>query len=116
MHTITTASEPPPGPGGGLDVDEAAALNDEGFTLMQEGEWDQALPLLERAVPALEGTYSDDFPYEAYAEYNLGRTLAELDRCEEAFPHLDRSKELQGNRSEIREAKKICRGGGKSDD
>ena len=83
---------------------------------MQEGEWEEALELLERALPALEGTFSDDFPYEAYAEYNIGRTLAELGRCEEALPHLDRSKELQGNRSEIREAKKICRGGEGSDD
>lgn len=110
QRTITEASETPPGPGGGLDVDEAAALNDEAFALMQEGEWEEALPLLERAVPALQGTFSDDFRYEAYAEYNLGRTLAELGRCEEALAHLDRSKELQGNRPEIVEARKICRG------
>jgi tetratricopeptide (TPR) repeat protein len=113
VQTITQASAR--GPGGGLDTDEATALNDEAFTLMQEGEWEEALPLLERAVPALQGTYSDDFPYEAYAEYNLGRTLAELDRCEDALPHLDRSKELQGNRKEIVEAKKICRGGDPDD-
>jgi tetratricopeptide (TPR) repeat protein len=114
VQTITRASAP--GPGEGLDTDEAAALNDEAFTLVQEGEWEEALPLLERAVPALQGTYSEDFPYEAYAEYNLGRTLAELDRCEEALPHLDRSKELQGNRKEIVDAKKSCRGGGGDED
>jgi hypothetical protein len=66
------------------------------------------LELLEWATPALAGTYSDDYPYEAYAEYNLGRTLAELGRCEEARSHLDQSKRLQGNRREIVEAKKIC--------
>jgi eukaryotic-like serine/threonine-protein kinase len=93
-----------------LDVDGAAALNDEAFALMQAGDWEGALPLLEQALPALQGTYSDDFPYEAYAEYNLGRTLVELDRCEEALPHLERSKELQGNRKEIVEAMKSCRG------
>jgi tetratricopeptide (TPR) repeat protein len=115
VQTITQASEPPPGPGGGLDVTEAVALNDDAFALMQEGEWEEALQLLERAVPALEGTYSDDFRYEAYAEYNLGRTLAELGRCDEALPHLDRSKELQGNREEIRDAMKSCRGKGSED-
>jgi len=98
-------------PVGREDVEEAAALNDEAFALMQDGRWEDALPLLERAVPALTDTFSDDFRYEAYAEYNLGRTLAELDRCEEAGPHLDRSKQLQGNLPEIREAKKSCRKG-----
>jgi eukaryotic-like serine/threonine-protein kinase len=114
VETVTQASTAP-GPDGGLDADEAAELNDQAFVLMQEGEWEEALPLLERAVFALEGTYSGDFPYEAYAEYNLGRTLAELGRCEEALPHLDRSKELQGNRKEIREAMKDCRGKGSDD-
>ena len=109
--TVTDAPLETAGPTGQLGVEEAAALNDEAYALMQNGRWEDALPLLERAVPALRGTFSDDLPYEAYAEYNLGRTLAELDRCEEAGPHLDRSKQLQGNRPEIREAKKSCRKG-----
>jgi tRNA A-37 threonylcarbamoyl transferase component Bud32 len=109
--TVTNAPPETTGPPEQLNVEEAAALNDEAFALMQDGRWEDALPLLERAVPALTGTFSDDFPYEAYAEYNFGRTLAELDRCEEALPHLDRSKQLQGNRPEIREAMKSCRKG-----
>lgn len=110
---VETVNQPPdeaePGPRGGLDAEEAAALNDEAFALMQDGRWEDALPLLERAAPALAGTYSDDFRYEAYAEYNLGRTLGELARCDEALPHLERSKQLQGNRKEIVEARKSCR-------
>ena len=87
---------------------------------MQDERWQEALPLLQRAVPSLRGTYSDDFPYEAYAEYNLGRTLVELDRCEDAIPHLERSRELQGNRPDIRDALRECgekpgKGGGKRD-
>jgi serine/threonine-protein kinase len=108
VQTITEAAEEAPGPQEQLSTEEAAALNDEAYGLMQDGDWERALELLERAAPALAGTYSDDFPYEAYAEYNLGRTLAELGRCEEARAHLDRSKRLQGNRREIVEAKKIC--------
>ncbi|MGH3059483.1 MAG: tetratricopeptide repeat protein, partial [Gaiellaceae bacterium] len=98
-------------PDADLSVEEAAALNDEAFgSHMQQGDYEGALPLLERALPALRGTYSDDFPYEAYAEYNLGKTLAELDRCDEALPHLDRSEELQGHRGPITAARRQCRG------
>ena len=108
--TSPTEEETTP-PDADLSVEEAAALNDEAFgSHMQQGDYEGALPLLERAVPALRGTYSDDFPYEAYAEYNLGKTLAELDRCDEALPHLDRSEELQGHRGPITAARRQCRG------
>jgi predicted Ser/Thr protein kinase len=114
---VQTITSPPgeettaPAPGPDVSVEEAAALNDEAFgSYMQQGDYAGALPLLERAVPALRGTYSDDFPYEAYAEYNLGKTLAELDRCDEAQHHLDRSEELQGRRGPITAARNQCRG------
>jgi tetratricopeptide (TPR) repeat protein len=75
---------------------------------MQQGRWEDALPLLERAVPALRKTYSESFPYEAYAEYNLGRTLEALDRCKQARKHLRRSEKLQGEREEITAALERC--------
>ncbi|HEU4450931.1 MAG TPA: serine/threonine-protein kinase [Gaiellaceae bacterium] len=111
VQTVTEApkTEEPPPAGQDLSPEEAAALNDEAFTShMQAGDYAGALPLLERAVPALQGTYSDGFRYEAYAEYNLGKTLAELDRCEEALPHLERSGELQGELEPIVAAKRQC--------
>jgi serine/threonine protein kinase len=104
----TAPSQPSPTPASAISVERAAELNDEAFALMQQGRWQEALPLLQRAVPALRGTYSDGFRYEAYAEYNLGRTLVELDRCEDAIPHLERSRELQGNRPDIRDALREC--------
>jgi tetratricopeptide (TPR) repeat protein len=112
---VQTVTSPPeeeaPPPDADLSVEEAAALNDEAFgSYMQQGDYEGALPLLERALPALRGTYSGDFPYEAYAEYNLGKTLVELDRCDEALPHLDRSEELQGRRGPITAARNQCRG------
>jgi hypothetical protein len=58
----------------------------------------------------LRGTYSDGFRYEAYAEYNLGKTLAELGRCQAALPHLERSEDLQGPREPITSAKAACGG------
>ena len=107
--TTSPEEETEPPPETGLTPTEAAALNDEAFTEhMQQGDYEGALPLLERAVPALRGTYSGDFPYEAYAEYNLGKTLAELDRCDDALPHLERSEELQGERGPITAAKRQC--------
>jgi tetratricopeptide (TPR) repeat protein len=99
-------STPPSGP----SSDEAADLNDDAYALMQEGRWEEALPLLRRALPALRGTYTDAFRFEAYAEYNLGKTLAELGRCEEALPHLERSERLQGEREPITAAKRQCQG------
>jgi Flp pilus assembly protein TadD len=50
-------------------------------------------------------------PYEAYAEYDLGAALAQLGQCDEALQHLDRSRELQGNRREIRDVVRLCRPG-----
>jgi hypothetical protein len=110
VQTITSPPEEET-PAPDVSVEEAAALNDEAFgSYMREGDYEGALPLLERAVPALRGTYSGDFPYEAYAEYNLGKTLAELDRCDEALPHLERSEQLQGHRGPITAAKRQCGG------
>jgi tetratricopeptide (TPR) repeat protein len=110
----TTPGEPTPTQANLVSVEQAADLNDEAFALMGQGHWLEALPLLERAVRALQGTYSDGFRYEAYAEYNLGRTLVELGRCDDAVPHLERSRDLQGNRREIKEALRDCRSGDKS--
>jgi hypothetical protein len=45
----------------------------------------------------------DDFRYEGYAAYNMGKAVAELGRCEQAIRYLDRSEELQGHRHEIDE-------------
>jgi serine/threonine-protein kinase len=107
---VTTVAAPQvPVSSTSLAPEEASALNDEAFGLMQAGRWEEALPLLERAVPALAGTYSSDFRAEAYAEYNLGLTLSELGRCPEAVPHLERSKKLQGNREPIKAALHDCR-------
>jgi hypothetical protein len=38
----------------------------------------------------------------------MGKALAELGRCDQAIPYLDRSEELQGHRHEIDEARKTC--------
>ena len=115
---VQTVTDTPvaPGPQAAIGAEEAAELNDEAFVLMQDGRWEEALPLLERAVPALRKTYSTGFPYEAYAEYNLGRTLEALGSCPQAKRHLRRSERLQGEREEITAALESCSPGGDKDD
>ena len=88
------------------------ALTDEATRLLQAGDWTGAERIAQQAVAALQGSGQT---YEAYAEYNLGLALAQLARCDEALPHLDRSQELQGHRKEIDQARRLCRTKGKKE-
>jgi serine/threonine protein kinase len=107
--TVTSKTERTPPTDDGRS---GASLNDEGFRLMQAGRFDEALPILERAVSALtdSGTVA-----EAYASYNLAYTRFTLDRCDGVLELLSRSEAIQGHRSEIdrlrRAAERRCDGG-----
>ena len=86
---------PPPAPVSG----SGHSLNDRGYSLMQQGNYSGALPLLQQAVQSLRGTGPSD-PYEGYANYNLGYTLYKLGQCSQAVPYLQRAQQLEPNRSE----------------
>jgi serine/threonine protein kinase len=113
--TVTeTTTAPRDVPESGQD---GASLNDAGFSLMQEGAFDEALPLLEQAVKALEGSAT---LAEAYASYNLGFTRFALGRCDGVADLLERSEAIQGTRREIdrlrRDVERTCdRGQGRGD-
>jgi eukaryotic-like serine/threonine-protein kinase len=78
---VTTAAE-------GTDPELGASLNEQGFELIQAGEYEAAVPVLEEAVSAFpEG--SEDIDY-AYALFNLGNALRLSGRPEEAIPVLER--------------------------
>jgi tetratricopeptide (TPR) repeat protein len=94
-----------------VSLEEAVQLTDEATRLLEEEQWEDALKTQRRALKPLEGTYRDDFRYEAYAAFNMGKAQAELGRCEQALRYLDRSEELQGHRKEIDEARKTCEEG-----
>ena len=64
-----------------------------------------ALPLLQQAVQSLRGTGPSD-PYEGFANYNLGYTLLQLGRCNEAIPYLQTAQRLEPQRSEPGQALK----------
>ena len=85
-----------------ISAGEARSLNDRAFALMRQGRYAEAIPDLRLAVAGLAGTGPAD-PYEAYANYNLGRSLLKLGRCAEARPPLKRSDALQ-DRGEVTQA------------
>ena len=84
------------------------SLNDQGYRLMQAGNYAAALPLLQQAVLKLRGTGPSD-PYEGYSNYNLGYTLWKLGSCAEAVPYAERAKELEPSRHEPKDLLKQTR-------
>jgi eukaryotic-like serine/threonine-protein kinase len=87
--TETTVAEP---------QEDGVALNNQGFELMQAGQFDAARPFLRRAVIALNGSGTLD---EAYASYNLAYSRFASGRCDGVIRLLDRSERIQGEREEI---------------
>jgi eukaryotic-like serine/threonine-protein kinase len=100
VRTVTTtvpAATTPSGPPASTATSAPAgghSLNDRGYLLMRQGAYASALPLLEDAVAQLTGLGPSD-PYEAYANYNLGYTLLQLGRCQEALTPLERADQLE---------------------
>jgi serine/threonine-protein kinase len=103
-HTVThettaaAAPAPPPPPATGAS---GHALNDQGYSRIQAGDYAGAIPLLQQAVQKLAGTGPADL-YEGYANYNLGYALYRAGRCGEAIPYLKRAERLEPDRSEPR--------------
>jgi len=67
---------------------DPAALNDQGFRLLNAGQADQAVPVLRKAVDACHGDPSNLTC--AYAMYNLGKALRLAGRPDEAVTWLER--------------------------
>jgi serine/threonine-protein kinase len=108
-RTITTAPQTSQPAQPTQPSENGVALNNAGFAKMQAGDYTGALPLLEQAVNALQGTGSLD---EAYADYNLAATRFALGSCDGVLDLLDRSQQIQGHRKEIdhvrHDARKSC--------
>ena len=97
-----TAPTPPPPPPPAISGSSGHALNDQGYQLIQQGNFAGAIPVLQQAVRKLAGTGPTD-PYEAYANYNLGYALYRSGRCGEAVPYLQRAGQLEPQRHEPRQ-------------
>jgi serine/threonine protein kinase len=90
--TESTTSTPPvaaaPTATSSSDPGTGAQLNDQGYSLIQEGRYAEAIPVLRRAVASFpRGT--TDINY-AYALFNLGHALRLDGHPEEAIPVLER--------------------------
>jgi serine/threonine-protein kinase len=83
------------------DPARGAALNEQGHSLIQSGQPEQAVPILQQAVQSFPED-TDDIQY-AYALYNLGHALRLVGRPEEAIPVLERRLEIP-NQTDVVEA------------
>jgi eukaryotic-like serine/threonine-protein kinase len=92
--TQTTPEEP------SVDAQASGAeLNDQGFALIQQGRYDEAIPILQRAVEKLAPI--GDLTY-AYALFNLGNALRLAGRPEEAIPILEQRLEIPNQTDVVR--------------
>jgi serine/threonine-protein kinase len=109
-----TAPTPKPEPRG----ESGAALNDQGFALMSAGRYEEAIPVLQRAVAAFPDGSTD--LTLAYALYNLGRSLRLAGRPDEAIPVLERRLGFKNQRGvvkkELAAARSAAGGGGAGGD
>ena len=80
-------------PAGGAD------LNQQGFELMNQGRYEEAIPVLQQAVDALSG--SGGLTY-GYALYNLGRSLRLAGRPVEAIPILEQRLAIPNQRGVVK--------------
>jgi eukaryotic-like serine/threonine-protein kinase len=83
-------AEPPPPEEQPASYDPArgAELNNQGYSMMQQGDYQGAVPILQEAV-AQWPEDSTDINY-AYALFNLGKSLNRSGSPEEAIPYLEK--------------------------
>jgi serine/threonine protein kinase len=101
----TSESEPPPSSEGSSE--SGSALNEQGYAMIQAGEYEAAGPVLEEAVASYpEG--SEDIGY-AYALFNLGDALRLSGRPEEAIPILEQRLQIPNQTSTVEQELEAAR-------
>jgi tetratricopeptide (TPR) repeat protein len=83
-----------------VDPARGAELNEEGFAMVEAGESEQAVPILEEAVSSFPEE-TEDLNY-AYALFNLGHALRLNGRAEEAIPILERRLKIPDQEEAVR--------------
>jgi eukaryotic-like serine/threonine-protein kinase len=85
----------------------ASSLAQQGYQRLQAGDAAGALPLLQQAAQALQGTNS---LAEAYNDYNLAVAIAQTQGCSpQVLQLLDASETIQGHRGPINKLRNACR-------
>jgi hypothetical protein len=85
----------------------AAELIQRAEALMQAGDYQDALPLLQQATRQLQGVATPD---EARADTDLAATIVQLGSCDGVIPLLDRAEQLQGPQPETDRLRTACSG------
>jgi serine/threonine-protein kinase len=115
-ETTETTDTQPTETDSSTSISEAEALNDQGWELIQDGDYAGAQPLVEEALRVLQGTGRKS---EAFTSYNVAYTRFALGSCDGVLDLLDRSEAIQGQRTEIdqlrSQATPVCAGGGDDD-
>jgi eukaryotic-like serine/threonine-protein kinase len=103
---------------GSFDPARGAQLNEDGFALMQSGDYAGAVPILQESVASWPED-SQDINY-AYALFNLGKSLNRSGDPEAAIPYLEKRLNWNDQRdtvqAELDLAKRRAGGGGGGDD
>jgi serine/threonine-protein kinase len=77
-------------------------LNDQGFDLIQQGRYEEAIPLLDRAVNEFRNSGTTGEIQYAYALFNLGHALRVAGRPQDAIPYLTERLEIPNQTGEVR--------------
>ena len=83
------------------DGSTGAELNAQGFELMNQGRYDEAIPILQRAVDSFPAGTSD-LNY-AYALFNLGKSLRLAGRPDDAIPVLEKRLQINNQTETVRQ-------------
>jgi eukaryotic-like serine/threonine-protein kinase len=109
----TTASAPaqsaptqPADQGSSIDPARGAALNEQGFARMSQGDFAGAVPILRQAVASWPED-STDLEY-AYALYNLGASLNRSGQSAEAIPYLEKRLNWSNQRGVVKKELKLA--------
>jgi len=92
---------------GSYDAARGAALNSEGFNLMNAGDYEGAVAKLQEAVDSFPPG-SDDINY-AYALFNLGKSLRLAGRPDEAIPILEQRLEIPNQTDTVNEELELAK-------
>jgi serine/threonine-protein kinase len=95
-----SAAPAPSGDESGYDPARGAQLNSQGFDLMNQGDYDGAIPVLQQAVKSFPPGTSD-LNY-AYALFNLGKALRLAGRPDEAIPILEQRLKIPNQTGTVR--------------
>ena len=89
------------------DPARGAQLNSQGFDLMNQGDYDAAIPVLQQAVKSFPPGTSD-LNY-AYALFNLGKSLRLAGRYDEAIQVLEKRLEIPNQTGTVRKELELAK-------